>query len=166
MCGLSQTTAELITSRTVQGIGAAMLQATSAAIITTIIPRDRQGPALGTLGILMGLGPVLGPSVGGTLISFSGWRSIFWINIPVAVAGLIGCGQLKRTVNEVLKPVHLNVTGNLLLSMSILALLSGIPVRVVYGREIELRHYQFVSGMRTTSYGVRHAGTVYCTPNY
>ena len=42
-----------------------MLQGTATAIITTTIPENRQGPALGTLSILLGIGPVLGPSIGG-----------------------------------------------------------------------------------------------------
>ena len=46
-----------------------MLQGTATAIITTTIPENRQGPALGTLSILLGIGPVLGPSIGGLLIS-------------------------------------------------------------------------------------------------
>jgi len=105
-----------------------MLQATSAAIITTIIPRDRQGSALGTLGILMGLGPVLGPSVGGALISLVGWRWIFWINIPIVLIGLMGSERLRRVVREAHNPVHLNVTGNLFLSLSVLAFLESLSM--------------------------------------
>ena len=65
LCGLSSNVVELITFRGLQGIGAAMLQGTATAIITTTIPENRQGPALGTLSILLGIGPVLGPSIGG-----------------------------------------------------------------------------------------------------
>ncbi|OPG15217.1 MFS transporter, partial [Ferroacidibacillus organovorans] len=82
LCGIAQSVSELIAFRVLQGIGAAMLQATSAALITTIIPESRRGPALGTLGILLGLGPVLGPSVGGTILSMVSWRFIFFINLP------------------------------------------------------------------------------------
>ena len=81
--------------RGLQGIGAAMLQGTATAIITTTIPENRQGSALGTLSILLGIGPVLGPSIGGLLISVGNWRWIFWINIPFIFIGLIGCLFLK-----------------------------------------------------------------------
>lgn len=123
LCGFSQSVAALITFRTVQGIGAAMLQATSAAIITTTVPRERLGPALGTLGVLMGLGPVLGSSVGGILISLVGWRWIFWINVPIAFVSFVGTLRLKKAVQKAQNFIHLNVSGNLVLSLSVLALL-------------------------------------------
>ncbi|GED16307.1 MFS transporter [Aneurinibacillus migulanus] len=51
----------MIIFRTIQGIGAAMLQANAVAIITIIVTPEKKGAALGTLGMIMGLGPVLGP---------------------------------------------------------------------------------------------------------
>ncbi|QQE80027.1 MFS transporter [Alicyclobacillus sp. SO9] len=128
LCGLSHSAAELIAFRTIQGIGAAMLQATAAAIITTSIPPHRRGSALGTLGVLMGLGPVLGPSVGGVLISLGGWPWIFWINLPIALTGLIGCRYLFRRITEEHSLIQLNVSGNTLLSLSMLALLQGLAM--------------------------------------
>lgn len=98
LCGFSNNVVELITFRGLQGIGAAMLQGTATAIITTTIPEHRQGPALGTLSILLGIGPVLGPSIGGLLISIGNWRWIFWINIPFIFIGLIGCLLLKKYI--------------------------------------------------------------------
>ena len=98
LCGFSNNVVELITFRGLQGIGAAMLQGTATAIITTTIPEHRQGPALGTLSILLGIGPVLGPSIGGLLISIGNWRLIFWINIPFIFIGLIGCLLLKKYI--------------------------------------------------------------------
>ncbi len=123
LCGLSQSTVEIVAFRTLQGIGAAMLQGTAIAIITTTIPLGRRGRALGTLGILMGLGPVVGPSAGGILISFLNWRWIFWINTPFVGIGLIGCRHLFRTISENHRTIPLEAKGNLLLSVSVLALL-------------------------------------------
>lgn len=126
LCGISQSVPELIAYRMLQGIGAAMLQATSAALITTIIPENRRGPALGTLGILLGLGPVLGPSVGGTILSLVSWRFIFFINLPIVAVALFGCRRLKRIIQENHQHIHLNVPGNMLLSLSILSLLLSL----------------------------------------
>ena len=128
LCGLSQNTVEIVAFRTMQGIGAAMLQATAIAIITTTIPQERRGTALGTLGILMGLGPVIGPSAGGFIISFLDWRWIFWINIPIVLVGLIGCRRLSRTISEKHSIIPLDVKGNFLLSVSVLALLQGLSM--------------------------------------
>ena len=127
LCGLSSNVVELITFRGLQGIGAAMLQGTATAIITTTIPENRQGPALGTLSILLGIGPVLGPSIGGFLISLGNWRWIFWINIPFIFIGLIGCILLKKYIKEQNSvSIHLDIRGNLLLFLSIFCLLISL----------------------------------------
>ena len=127
LCGFSNNVVELITFRGLQGIGAAMLQGTATAIITTTIPEHRQGPALGTLSILLGIGPVLGPSIGGLLISIGNWRWIFWINIPFIFIGLIGCLLLKKYIKEPKSvSIHLDIRGNSLLFVSIFCLLVSL----------------------------------------
>ncbi|MGU3281909.1 MFS transporter [Staphylococcus epidermidis] len=127
LCGFSNNIMQLIMFRGLQGIGAAMLQGTATAIITTTIPKNRQGPALGTLSILLGIGPVLGPSIGGLLISVGNWRWIFWINIPFIFIGLIGCMILKKYIKEQKSTsIHLDIRGNSLLFLSIFCLLISL----------------------------------------
>ncbi|WP_307499558.1 MFS transporter [Paenibacillus brasilensis] len=126
LCGSALSVPQLILFRGLQGIGAAMLQATSAAIITTCIPKERQGAALGTLGMILGLGNVLGPSAGGLLLSFVGWRWIFWINIPICAMGLWGCYRIIRVTKEEVSRVPLNLVGNFLLGIAIFSLLYGL----------------------------------------
>ncbi|HEY0869401.1 MAG TPA: MFS transporter [Acidothermaceae bacterium] len=88
-CGLSPTLGVLIGFRIVQAIGAAMLQANSVALIATAIPRASLGRAIGIQGAAQAVGLALGPSVGGFLIGAAGWRSIFFVNAPVGVVGLV-----------------------------------------------------------------------------
>ena len=88
-CGLSPTLGVLIGFRIVQAIGAAMLQANSVALIATAIPRASLGRAIGIQGAAQAVGLALGPSVGGLLIGAAGWRSIFFVNAPVGVVGLV-----------------------------------------------------------------------------
>ena len=127
LCGFSNSIMQLIVFRGLQGIGAAMLQGTATAIITTTIPEDRQGPALGTLSILLGIGPVLGPSIGGLLISIGNWRWIFWINIPFIFIGLIGSLLLKKYIKEQKSAsIHLDMRRNFLLFISIFCLLISL----------------------------------------
>lgn len=127
LCGFSNNVIQLIVFRGLQGIGAAMLQGTATAIITTTIPENRQSSALGTLSILLGIGPVLGPSIGGLLISVGNWRWIFWINIPFIFIGLIGCLFLKRYIKEQKSTsIHLDIRGNSLLFLSIFCLLISL----------------------------------------
>ena len=128
LCGFSTSIGELIVFRAIQGIGASMLQATATSLITTTIPNERQGSALGTLSVLIGLGPVLGPSIGGLLISLASWRWIFWVNVPFALAGIIGCSFLTNVVNDSRQPIKLDLLGNVILSISILVLLQGLSL--------------------------------------
>ncbi|HZD75086.1 MAG TPA: MFS transporter, partial [Actinomycetota bacterium] len=86
-CALAPTLPVLVVCRIVQGIGAAMLQANSVALITTAMPAGRLGRGIGAQGTAQALGLALGPAVGGLLLSLGGWRLLFLVNVP---AGLLG----------------------------------------------------------------------------
>nr|WP_320133543.1 MFS transporter [uncultured Holophaga sp.] len=75
----------LILSRVVQGVGAAFLSATSAAIIATAFPTEERGRAVGINIMAIYLGLSLGPPLGGFLVDSFGWSWIFLINIPIGV---------------------------------------------------------------------------------
>ncbi|WP_232016552.1 MFS transporter [Paenibacillus baekrokdamisoli] len=133
LCGASFSAPQLILFRGLQGMSAAMLQATSAAIITTCIPKERHGTALGTLGMILGLGNVLGPSAGGLILSFVGWRWIFWINIPICAVGLWGSFRLIRVTKEQYGRVSLNLVSNILLGVATFGLLYGLSANSLHG---------------------------------
>ena len=75
----------LISARVIQGFAAALIQATAPALIAGLSP-PRQAAGYGWLSVATGLGVVLGPPVAGLLLSIDGWRLLFLINLPVAVA--------------------------------------------------------------------------------
>ncbi|MCE0765494.1 MFS transporter [Pseudonocardia kujensis] len=84
-CGLAPTATVLITARGLQGIGAALMFATTTALLNaTYSGRDR-GVAFGVWGATNGAGSALGPLVGGLLTQHAGWRWIFLVNLPVTV---------------------------------------------------------------------------------
>ncbi len=87
-CGLAPDLWTLVVLRIVQGLGAAMLQANSLAIINIATPRERLGHAIGVQGAAQALGLALGPSVGGALIAAGGWRLVFYVNVPVGALGI------------------------------------------------------------------------------
>ena len=89
LCGLAPSLGALIGFRVFQGVGAAMLQANSVAIIARAVPASRLGRAIGIQGAAQALGLALGPAVGGALISLGGWRLIFWVNVPMGVIGTV-----------------------------------------------------------------------------
>lgn len=86
-CGFSTTLDQLIASRMFQGFGASMLMANGPAIITAAFEKGQRGKALGVLSMVVSLGLVSGPSIGGFLITHFGWRSIFLVNLPIGVMG-------------------------------------------------------------------------------
>jgi EmrB/QacA subfamily drug resistance transporter len=84
-CSLAPSLPWLIAFRVVQGLGASMLNPVALSIITSTFPESRErARAIGVWGATVGLSLTLGPVVGS-----AGWRSIFWINIPVGVAALV-----------------------------------------------------------------------------
>ncbi|WP_085993887.1 MFS transporter [Oceanobacillus senegalensis] len=78
----------LIASRLLQGIGAAMLQATNMAIITEHYPEEKRGEALGIISTAVGVGAMLGPSAGGFIINWFTWHMLFWIQVPIIIASV------------------------------------------------------------------------------
>ncbi len=85
LCGLSTSSAMLLSWRFVQGIGSAMMFGTALAIITSVFPPDERGRALGINVAAVYVGLSLGPFLGGLLTQHLGWRSIFLANVPLGL---------------------------------------------------------------------------------
>ncbi|MGW1737603.1 MFS transporter [Nocardia sp. NPDC001965] len=89
LCGLAAGPAMLIAARALQGIGGAMLFATSLALLAaTYHGRDR-GVAFGAWGAVTGVSTALGPILGGVLTTSIGWRGIFLVNLPIGLLALL-----------------------------------------------------------------------------
>lgn len=88
-CALAPTITQLIFARGLQGLGASMLMANGPAIITAAFPPQERGRALGTMAMVVSAGLAIGPTVGGLLLRFLGWPSIFLVNIPIGIVGAI-----------------------------------------------------------------------------
>ena len=84
--GFAENGTELILWRILQGIGAAFLFANAAALVTDAFPREQLGLAMGTNTMIAAVGLVLGPVLGGALVSIS-WHWVFWFNVPFALLG-------------------------------------------------------------------------------
>ena len=89
LCGLAPGAGWLVAFRVFQGLGAVMVQSVSMALIFTTFPPRERGRALGMSGSVVSGGLAVGPALGGVLISFLGWRSIFLLNVPLGVLGWI-----------------------------------------------------------------------------
>lgn len=89
LCGLSNTLPELVLARVVQGLGGAMMVPVGRLVVLRIVPKSGLVDAMSYLTIPAVLGPVLGPPVGGFIVTYSSWRWIFFMNLPVAIVGII-----------------------------------------------------------------------------
>ena len=98
--GFSVSGTELILWRILQGVGGALLFANSSALVTDAFPREQLGLAMGTNTMVAAVGLVLGPVLGGVLVSIS-WHWVFWFNVPLALAGMVWGGLVLR---ELAKP--------------------------------------------------------------
>ena len=87
LCGLTQTTGQLIFFRAVQAIGGSMIAANGRAIVSVNLPQAERGRALGLTSTAFHIGFLTGPSLGGFLIDTIGWRWIFYINMPFSIWG-------------------------------------------------------------------------------
>ena len=96
-CALAHSMGQLIAGRTVQGLGAGGLVSLALTIIADIVPPRERGRYQGYFTAVWSTATVGGPLLGGVLVDALSWRYVFWINLPIGIAGLLICGtQLKR----------------------------------------------------------------------
>ncbi len=89
VCGLASSSTMLNFSRAVQGVGGAVMFATSVALIASAFHGKERGTAFGIYGAVLGGAVAIGPLVGGALTSSVGWRWIFFVNVPVGVVAVV-----------------------------------------------------------------------------
>jgi DHA2 family multidrug resistance protein len=92
-CGLSRTLGQLIFFRVVQGLGGGALQPIAQAIMRETFPLEEQGQAMGFFGMIVLLGPAIGPTLGGWLTDNYSWPWIFFVNLPVGALALVMASQ-------------------------------------------------------------------------
>jgi len=89
LCGAAPSLALLVAARALQGLGAAAMMALTMALVSEAVPKERTGSAMGLLGTMSAVGTALGPTLGGVLIAWLGWRAIFFVNLPLGAAALL-----------------------------------------------------------------------------
>jgi EmrB/QacA subfamily drug resistance transporter len=126
LCGLAPDLPFLIGGRLLQGIGAAMLQANSVAIVTAAVPYRQLGRAIGVQGTAQALGLAIGPAVGGFLIAWLSWRWVFFINLPIGLVGaVLARYTLPRTEKKTTARGEFNYLGAATLPLGVATVLLG-----------------------------------------
>ena len=90
LCGLSNSLAEIVTARLLQGLFGAALVPMAQVVLMDINPPEKQGSAMAMWGMGVMVGPILGPTLGGWLTDSYNWRWVFFINVPVGILTAFG----------------------------------------------------------------------------
>ena len=99
-CGWAHNLLELVLGRMVQGASASMLIPVGRLVLLRITPRERMVDALTLLTVPLMVGPLIGPLLGGAIVTFFNWRWIFFINLPVAAAAIVLVRMFVPEVKE------------------------------------------------------------------
>jgi EmrB/QacA subfamily drug resistance transporter len=126
LCSLAPSVGWLVFFRILQAVGGSMLNPVAMSIITNTFsdPKER-ARAIGVWGGVIGISMSLGPIVGGALVESVGWRSIFWINIPIGVLALV-LTALFVPESRAPRPRRLDPVGQLLVMVALATLTYGI----------------------------------------
>ena len=89
LCGVSINIYFLVASRVVQAIGAGLVMSTNQGMITAVFPVTERGKALGITGSAVALGALIGPALGGIIVTYLTWHYIFLINVPIGIVAYI-----------------------------------------------------------------------------
>lgn len=133
LCGISTSIEQLIFFRVLQASGGAMLTANGQAILASSFTSGDRGKALGFAAMSFHVGYLLGPSLGGFIIDYLGWRWVFYINLPFGIAAtLMAYFILKESVDrKVVK--NFDILGGLLLIVALVSLLVALNQGAIYG---------------------------------
>jgi EmrB/QacA subfamily drug resistance transporter len=133
LCGISQNAVQLILARMLQGAGGALMIVNSAALITEVFPPDERGRALGINGITFSFGGILGPVLGGLILSSANWRWIFFINVPIGIAGTIWAFITLRETRPKATGERFDWIGASSFSVGLLCLLGALTLGISAG---------------------------------
>ena len=89
LAALAQNADQLIVLRAAMGIGGAMIMPATLSVIMDVFPREERGKAIGIWSAIAGVGIGLGPFVGGLLLEWFSWSSVFWLNVPIVGIALV-----------------------------------------------------------------------------
>jgi EmrB/QacA subfamily drug resistance transporter len=135
LCSIAPNGSSLVIFRLIQGIGGALIFSNNAAILTDAFPPTERGRAIG-INLVMGVsGSVIGLVAGGVLSDTLGWRSIFWINLPVGIFATAWAYAKLKELGTVRRE-RLDPLGNGLFAGGLSIFLLGLTLGAIAGYTI------------------------------
>jgi EmrB/QacA subfamily drug resistance transporter len=132
LCGIAPDALTLVGARIVQGVGGALLMATSTALVTDAFPRRELGRALGINAMVVGAGQILGPILGGVL-TLLGWRAVFWFNVPLGILGTIVAAAVLVEQARPSGRRSFDLAGSAIYLIGLLGLMTALAFGGIYG---------------------------------
>jgi len=123
-CGLANSLPELVAARILQGLGGAMMVPVGRLVMLRAVPKSELVRAMSYLTVPALVGPVLGPPLGGLIVTYSSWRWIFFINLPIGLLGIVLATLFIEDVRETAM-WPLDVRGFLLAGLGLSGLMFG-----------------------------------------
>lgn len=144
LCGLSSNLTFLVFSRIIQAVGASAAMANNQGIITQVFPPNERGRALGISGTFLALGTMIGPPLGGFIVSYFSWNYIFLINVPIGlITTVIGFKILPRKLNK--KDEDIDFIGAVILGLSVILLFYSF----ITGETVGYGNYVIIAAFAT-----------------
>lgn len=132
--GLSPDALTLVVARAVQGVGAAIVAPASLSLITSRIGEgSRRTRALGLYGATASIGFVAGQVLGGVLVQYFGWASIFLLNVPVGIVAAFFATRIISSDRTRGNIAHLDVAGAILVTVAVASVVFGVSDGAVLG---------------------------------
>jgi EmrB/QacA subfamily drug resistance transporter len=126
LSGVAWSAGSLIAFRVVQGLGGGLIMPLAQTILARAAGPDRLGRVMAVVGVPAMLGPVVGPVLGGLIVSDASWRLMFYINVPICIAALLATRRVAMPATKRPEASRLDAIGLSLLSPALVALVYGL----------------------------------------
>jgi EmrB/QacA subfamily drug resistance transporter len=133
LCGIAWSAESLIAFRVLQGFGGGMIMPVGMALLAQTAGPGRVGRVMSVVGVPMLLGPILGPVIGGLIVSNVSWRWIFYVNVPIVVVALALAHRLLDRASGRADPGPLDWRGFALLSPGLVGIVFGLSETETHG---------------------------------